>query len=184
MKKDKRIRQGDQVIIRKPETFVRCGYPMDVETEAKRIEEEQRDAILAIFHDEGVGKYLKNSIDLFSLRNEQDARSFRKVCREIAYAKCKAEGFGGSERTIYTKSQPELQDMKARVLEVKMCKTGKYLPASSHYVYDYACTEYEPAELYDQKTHKLLRIHCQCDKKVFRPPSDLWIEAVNVEKCL
>lgn len=174
-KTDKIIRQYDTIVIRKPEIFVRCGYPMDLNEETERIKEEHREAILAILKEEVVGVHIDSKI----------ISSFHKICREIDYAKCKAKRFGWSERTIYTKAMPELQDAQARVLEIKVCKTGIYCAASSWCCYDfYAETEYELAELYNQKTHKLLRIYCQSDKKFLKPPSDLWIEAVNVEKCL
>jgi len=101
-----------------------------------------------------------------------------KVCRELAYAKCKTNNFGGKERRIYNETVPELADKTCRVLETKVVKTGVYQPGLVWHSYDYGVDDYDPDELCNQTTHKLIRVYCS-DTHI-----EKWIEVANVEKCL
>jgi len=176
MKSDKLIRVSDKVKVIKPDFFVRCGYPMDLDEETNKVLKEFGKDVFDIMQKVGVKDTFKQPLNyhiLTSFKKEQSSRSMMKICREIAYAKCKSNKFGGNQRQIYTQSVPEFQGQVFTVCDTKIVKTGTYIPASFYNSYGDG-DEYEPPELCKQKTHKILKVS----------RNSMWIEAVNVEKCL
>lgn len=165
MKNNKIIRRNDSVKIIIPNFFVRCGYPMCPETEALRIRYTFGHEIQMLLLEIGVKEYQKSIFNHTYLD---------KICKEIAYAKCKTNHYGGYDRQIFTQEFPTLKDSVFHVIDTKYVKTGKYVPGSCYSSFE-GGYEHEPAELVKTKTHKLLRLDCK---------GQHWIEAANVQKCL
>lgn len=171
MRQDKIIRVRDKVRIIKPEFFVRCGYPMDIQREAAQLQQELFDDFRVLMQKVGIN----GSLYAFT---EQTYRSYSKICHELAYAKCRTNNFGGNERQIYRESIPIMADTVCSVLDTKIVKTGIYKPKFNCHSYEYGVDECDPAELTNQQTHKLVKVYSAS------PYFEGWIEAVNVEKCL
>lgn len=163
MKNNKIIRRNDNVKIIIPNFFVRCGYPMCPENETKSIFREFGKEINGLLTKIGVKRF----------QNFGNTEFLDKLCKEIAYAKCKTNHYGGHDRQIFTQEMPELKDSTFHVLNTKYVKTGKYNHGSFYQTID--GSDYEPAYLSNEKTHKLLQIDCK---------GQHWIEAANVQKCL
>ncbi len=114
---------------------------------------------------------------------------FDKVCREIAYARLKNTGFGGSERKIHTERHEEHKDKIFTVIDIKFCKTGIYYSPSGGGSYYDEYDSYEPGGLDNEKTHKILYLSpavlSLISKHHLRAMDDLlMIEATNVEKVI
>lgn len=168
-----RIRKGDRVRVVNPEFFVRCGYPKCLDGESKVVLEKFGGVINGMIWEDASA-----SVRL------RDGHLLTKVCRELAYARLKASGFGGQERTIHTKRIDDLAGREFVVCGVKFCKTGTYVHGGSCGEYG---EEYDPPYLDGEKTHKILSLAYPAKN----PPgngffmsfeANLSIEAANVEK--
>lgn len=168
------IRIGDEIKIINPIFYIRCGYPMDVKEETEKVFSEHRKSVEKLMMDVGIA--LSNS---FQVLHSPFESNLYKICRELAYAKCKFLKFGGRTRALYTEEIPQLNGLNSRVLEVKCVKTGNYCPASSRHGY-YDEPDYDPAELNNQKTHKLIKVYLHHETGFF----ERWIEAIHVEKII
>jgi hypothetical protein len=160
------IRVGDEIKIIKPFFFIRCGYPMDVKEETEKICNEYGVNVGKLMGDVGVN--VGNDIGRSS--------HFYKICRELAYAKCKTQKFGGRTRSLYTEEIPEYLGISCRVSNIKYVKTGEYHPRKAYYGDE---PDYDPAFLSEEKTHKLIKCFVYHTSIIC---ADKWIEAVNVEK--
>jgi len=168
MKKDSIIRVGDWIEIVEPHIFVRCGYPKTVDDAIAELEAE---------HGEAIKKFVKDmGLSIFPPYSPYGTKSFHsdvyeRVRRAVAYAKLKAERFGGSAREIHTKYDESKKGKRYYVCDIRFVKTGFYCAGGWSGGMD--GYEYEPAELTEQKTHKILRIG-------YFP--DMEIEAIHVKK--
>ena len=157
------IRIGDTVQIVVPKAFVRCGYPMSLKDESKKILESmgkeirllvQRVAIAPEQHCLPVSLWTQN-VDVPSER----------IASILAYEKMKAAHFGGRERRVYEEEKPELAGKSTVVISIRFVKTGTYVRGGwSGGEYD----EYDPSCLSDEKTVKILELsdpHIEIDAR-------------------
>jgi len=171
------IRVGDQIKIIKPVFYIRCGYPMDVKEETEKVFSEYGKSVEQLMID--VGATTKKEWSTPRILDSPREPSLYKICRELAYAKCKLLKFGGKTRSLHTEEIPEFQGISSRVLEIKYVKTGEYYPSSFHHSY-FDEPDYNPGGLNKQKTHKLVRCFLHSSPLC----GDKWIEAVNIEKII
>lgn len=171
---DKIIRKKDVVRVIKPEIFVRCGYPMDIAEEAKKILNEDRNKIYEFI--QSMESFKSSAFE----PNSYVQASIEKIAQELAWFRCKYKGFGGRQRTIHTQERLEIKGEKFIVLSTKMVTTGTYIP-ESHYS-DGWCSDqcYEPPELTNQKKHKIVELGSWHKSATYHQP--FFIEAANVEK--
>lgn len=174
-RRTKVIRRGDKVCIVTPDFFVRCGYPKSIESEAAIVLEKFGSIIRGMIRDP---MKPDSYLDLYS-----DLSLVGKVCREVAYARLRVNGFGGTTRSIHSKRQDDLSGKEFVVADISFCKTGKYVapsggssgPCGDEY-------EYDPGFLANEKTHKILSLSARslCDGI----GTGLRIDALNVEKVM
>ena len=145
MSKNKNIiRIGDKVEIIKPDTFIRCGYPMTTQDIIeKHITEEQKNLMSQLMGSMG---YAKNYM---SLNGDSNFDNLQYV---VARLILKAKGWGGRERTVHTKNEPEFLNCIGIVNSKKYVKTGKYHDSSCYQGWEDDYPEYEPAYLENEKT--------------------------------
>jgi hypothetical protein len=114
---------NDTVQIVTPEFFVRCGFPLDEKDEATHIRQNYGPKLLQFIQTLGIetstGKRLK-------VEDIIKSKIFYEVCDSIAWGICNMEDFGGKEKTIYTKSFPELENRIFQVIDVKHVTTGVF----------------------------------------------------------
>lgn len=161
VKKVRPIRVGDHCRVVVPEFVVRVGYPMTVPAEADKVMAEQgqflRETAVRLAGGYGSGTQLEKAV--------------RAMAREIAYLRCKGNGWGGKERAIYRHTLEEWQGQTFHVQAVRFVKTGEYVPGTSW------TGEYEPAYLANEKTHRLLELP-------YSPPADTpipWLSFMEIE---
>lgn len=174
MSREKPIRRGDVVRIVNPEIFVRCGYPIDYKEESQRIAEEKKLEIELFFHALGLGTPTEEEI--------------KRVANAVTYSSLQHKRFGGNERKIYTKRDPELEGLVAEVTDVRLVKTGVRVPGRFYSGGYWGEDEYEPPFLDEVKTHRILTLDyaifgcigrsiqfveiedCHVERHVFEPP--------------
>lgn len=168
------IRRGDKVRIVTPDFFVRCGYPKDIESESAIVLEKFGAIIRGMIQDP-----MKNPA---TLNPYSDLSLVGKVCREVAYARLRANGFGGTTRSIHSKRKDDLMGKEFVVVDVSFCKTGIYSPPSmSGGSYEYE-PEFEPGFLHNEKTHKILTLAARSLQD--EVGTGLRIDAANVDKVM
>ena len=167
-KNDNIIRTGDTVEIVEPHIFVRCGYPKTVEDSICEVEKEHGDIIKKLVQELGLSIFPP-----FHPYGKEQFFSdvYEEVRRAVAYAKLKAERFGGSRRSVHTEYKENEKGKKYLVCGIRFVRSGTYEPGGWSGGMD--GYEYEPPYLYDQKTHKILRVG-------YFP--DMEIEAIHVKK--
>jgi len=160
------IRVQDFVKIDNPLMFVRCGYPKCLESETAVVLKEYGDKIDVLLEAttvvSGVNPLVPGMTRTISLRGDDRWENEReKIAKTIAYSRLKLHGFGGRERTIYTKEMPELAGCIVMVDSIKYVKTGKYYPPcdGENYEGEY---DWESGGLENEKTHKILSIRFSC----------------------
>ena len=160
------------------QTFVRCGYPKTLETEEKFVLETYKNDIVSLVKK---AKAYEAGVHFGILTDEDYSFCANEVARRLAYHRLKNHGFGGNERKIYTKEEPELLNRFFIVHDIRFVKTGEYCKGGWSGSYD--GDEYEPAYLSGEKTHKILSI-----REIYDPNSHKMlfssydIEASNVVK--
>jgi hypothetical protein len=134
MKNPKIIREGDRVRIVVPKVVVRVGYP------------------------KAVKDYLDEAEKAYGAQLLKDMSDWcaKKVLQQIAYGLAKADGFGGRERSLHFKEQPNLLGQEFTVSGVRMVQTGTYYPPSGGYNAYQGDYDYEPGGLADMKARRLV----------------------------
>ena len=169
MKKKKDIiRVGDRVEIVEPHIFIRCGYPKTVDDMIAEVEKEHGEVLRKFVKDLGLSIFPRH------LPYEKDgffSDVYEEIRRAVAYAKLKAERFGGSRRSVHTEYKENEKGRVYMVGGIRFVKSGTY--EAGGYYGGMDGYEYEPAYLTNQKTHKILRL-------AYLP--DLEIEAIHVKK--
>ncbi len=200
------IRVGDNVRVVIPKFFIRVGYPKTFHEEKKRFEEEYADQILAFAREmssrkagqlslfpeiagskpktQKVGMGL-DTLALFGGATGREMVVVSKIAGALGYLALHNQGFGGSKRELYTVEVPNKSGVTARVEEIKFVKTGQYVNGSwSSHDY-YGGQEYEPAQLVDQKTHKILTLDLYKDQFFsLAPLKEAWeLRLLRIEDC-
>jgi len=145
--KNEVIRIGDYVEIIKPEIFIRVGYNLTTQDILdNHITTEQRQLLNALIVSTGFNTDTKG---YFLEGKSKDISELEKTFARLIL---RAKGWGGRERKVHTKLDPNLLNTVGKVISKKYVKTGLYNHATSHQGYfdDYA--EYEPAYLENEKT--------------------------------
>jgi len=157
------IRVGDRVRVIEPLTYVRCGYPLSLFGAFKEVEQIYKEDVLRL-----IRKVFNNGVDpkeenpvRFKLLMMQEidltaSKQYKEIMRGVAYAYLKQKGFGGRERRIITADKPHLKGAILEVVDSFIVKTGNYYSGGwSSGTWD-SQPEYEPPELGNEKTHKIL----------------------------
>lgn len=132
MKKKNTIREGDRVRIITPQIVIRVGYPKAV----------------ADYLEEATTKYQ------LMLEKEMPSRCVEKVLQQIAYGLAKADGFGGTERSLHLKEVPELKGQEFTVSGVRTVQTGTYYPPHSSVSY-FGEYDWTPGGLENMRARRL-----------------------------
>lgn len=145
--KNEVIRVGDYVEILNPETFIRAGYPLTTQDILdNHITPEQRKLLNELIISAGF-----NTVKSYFLTGKE--KDVSELEMSFARLLLRAKGWGGRERTIHTKLEPELLNKVGRVVSKKYVKTGTYVSGGAHgwssYGEDY---DYEPPYLKDERT--------------------------------
>jgi hypothetical protein len=148
-KKGNGIRIGDRVRVVNPEFFVRCGYPMVFQYEAKRVVRDRRESIESFLRSHDIEPYRLDSLGLHP--------AVTKIAKVLAYELCKAKKWGGRERKIYTHRFDLYAGQDFSVASVRFVKTGEYISGECYGTY--GGYEYEPAYLSNEKTHRILKLN-------------------------
>ena len=140
-----KIQKESLVRITKPEIFVRCGYPLDFEQEKQTIKSQFRDDINAL-------------INKISIRDDRIVSSncyyYDKVVNALTYASLSSRNFGGNNRSIHTKTEPDILHMICRVMSIRYVVTGIYQRGYNGGMWE----DSEPTELVSQKRHRILYV--------------------------
>lgn len=159
------IRVGDKVKIVNPEFFDRCGYPMSLKSAIDEVSNKFKPQIMkllsAMFKESLSEKHydremLEKDLDMLMAYNPYN-RHFEEIAKAAGSVWIKSNGYGGDERRIYTKICEDYRGKIAIVDSIRMVKTGDYVPASGGNDY-WGESDYEPAYLTNQKSHKILSI--------------------------
>lgn len=182
------IRIEDEVKIIIPNFFIRCGYPLSFQEAEEIIKKEYRKEIIAFLNSFSFTRIndflpLDHAID--------NLKCFKKIVSSLAYDYINSKNFGGCERKIYTKEFSKYKNMIMVVDDIKFVKTGNYTMGSKYHSYDNEY-DYDPPELREQKTHKLIHVHSKKIRSIFNfkmneyevldSTCSSWIEVINVEK--
>lgn len=170
MKKDNTVRIGDRVKIIHPHFFVRCGYPMSLESSILHVNKYQC----------RIENLLKEIINL-NEENNYDSNKYKRyinsIKKEYARAYLEKENFGGDNRIIETIELKEHLNEEYLVMDKRVVRTGTYIKRANDY----------PAELINQKSHVILELDMYVEiKDIFYSKlhsfKQLRIESCNVEK--
>ena len=180
--KKQSFRKGDKVKIINPQIFVRCGYPETIESAGEKMEE---------WFKEKYGKSLESHlleffpflsdplISEYKIILKESSFDFDKIKESFYRAYLKNElNFGGRERMVYTKHEPQLEGKICKIISKKpmIKKSGIYVHSSGGCGPD---DDYEPAYLGNVKTHVFYEI-----APIGEYQRDRWIERENLEKML
>lgn len=168
------IREYDWVEIVDPRFFIRCGYPLDPNTEQARISVEREEEIDRLLFSVLGWEYPR---DKYRRTLAYYERAYKAVAAGLAFGYVKAKGMGGRERALHlTEPKPEVIGMRFQVLGKKYVKTGRYFPPSG------SEDEYDPGGLTDPLTHVILRLGGRSgpDGRYYFPPS--WIPQAHCNK--
>ena len=141
------IRVGDKVEIIKPEVYLRTGYPLSTQDIIeKHITQEERELLDKLAATVG---YKRFNSDMFGLGSDAE---YDKLEYAFARAKLRSMLWGGRERTVHIKEEPDFLNCIGIVHSKKYVKTGTYCDSGSHQGYYDEYPEYEPAYLKNEKT--------------------------------
>ena len=164
-KPDNVIRKGDLVRVVNPEVFVRCGYPMTINSSREEV---------GVRYKEALYRFLKELDKIDKAENENYCwldgagnRTYDSIMRVLAERNLKKKKFGGVQRRIHTETMPLIEGRFYNVLGKFNCVTGDYCSASGWY------DDYEPAGLANSQVHVILKLIDH---------SGIKIEAKNVKK--
>ena len=181
------IRVGDRVKIINPEVFLRCGYPLSVETETEEIKKlfgvTIEDLVYSCTSDHFMQRNEKglyeNNLAIPITPNTVQLGAFNKIAKALGYVRVKAKKFGGNERKIFTEIHDELKGKEGRVEKTKFVRTGVYVRGSGY------SDDYERPYLSEEKLHKILTL-ALFDSKESNPEIFMYepvkIEVIHVKK--
>lgn len=174
---------GDLVSVTNPEFVTRVGYPMSFQMAYDHIKKNHL-ADIENFIDTKILKLSTVRSDIyFGDRDQKVDRNMHKVISSLAHVYVKANGFGGKERKIYTKTYSDLQGKVYQVVEKKVVKTGIYYPPWSGQNYE-GEWDGEPGGLDKEQTHVLLYLnswyHNRLEEHEYPYDTYLVIERCNV----
>lgn len=189
--------EHDHVRVVTPKVFLRCGYPYDIVEEGKILGDKFAEDIVALIDkiDPRDGptqvRYAKPSkSSLFEAAEVEGSpfvpagllgTDYEALCGRIARVIAQRRGFGGNERSIYTKDVPELVGAELIVTGKIVRKTGTRFSPSSYQSYD-GDWDYDPGGLQNEKTHVILECYQKYDQARLQSLGDMIrIEAANVE---
>lgn len=92
--------------VKTPKVFIRCGYPLGIQDMADKIKEVPE------------WETLLNKLGIGHLENEE-------ALKELAYPMLIQRKFGGNERTLHLKEEPDLFGKEVRVYGTFRVATGK-----------------------------------------------------------
>lgn len=135
---ERRIRLNDWVRVVIPKIVVRVGYPKTVDD------------------------YMDTARDKYASKLKEDIHDrhlLDRALRSIAHGIARANGFGGTERSLHFLDVPDLLDKSFRVSGIRSVRTGTYYPPS--YSSSGSCwggyeEDWEPGGLRDMKVHRLV----------------------------
>lgn len=171
MRKNKKspiFRKGDRVIIKNPEFFIRCGYPLCLKDKLIEIENSK-------FHQDKIIELIRY-FELYDNSFNQDFGVEYPIKKALALGLLRKDKFGGNERKIYTKQIPELKDKVFHAFGKRVVNTGIRIAGSTRSNWD-GDPDYNPPYLDKQKSHVILEIwdqYClyQGFDKFYNPKSD------------
>jgi hypothetical protein len=195
MKRQHIYRQHDHVRVVTPKIFLRCGYPYDIVEEGKILGDKFAEDIVALIdkidpreHPTQV-RYGKSTSLFAPIQMDEYpfvpagllGMDYEALCGRIARIIAQRRGFGGNERSIYTKDRPELTGAELIVTGKIVRKTGTRSSPSSYQSYD-GDWEYDSGGLWNERTHVILECYQVYDPARLQSTSDMIrIEAANVE---
>jgi len=106
--------------------------------------------------------------------------NFGRIYQELAYCRLQGKKFGGNERKIFVENKEELKGKRAKVVGIKIVKTGNRISGSNGYDFYNGDYDYDPPYLADQKTHKILRLDI-IDNSFMRGNWSMGVESNNIE---
>lgn len=193
------VRSGDRAKVLVPERFVRCGYELTPSIAAEKLRKTHAQEIAVFLESLGINSKSWTESAPGGKIHLRDHRAMDRFLNGLGFLYTRANGFGGSERKIFTKHESDLEDAIVWVLETRQVMTGVYYPPSGGWSFnpDYGDDyDYEPGGLDDRVSNKICRIRIegkyQFDKllRTARLYTDvenqqfkgLWIEASKLEK--
>lgn len=187
MSKNKNIiRVGDQVKIIVPNVFVRCGYPLTVQkVKDEVITKEQKDAIITMLKafDIHYNEYIAD-LALTLNYNTSGTEAYDKVLHTLSMEVLRQKKWGGRDRKIYIKPEPEYLNRVCNVISKRVVKTGTYTSGGGGYSSYDGDWEYEPPYLSNEKTHVILKVYVDTLDLIMTMGREFEIEQCNVEKVI
>jgi hypothetical protein len=181
------IREYDRVKIVNPQIFVRSGYPLTIQmVKDTVITKEQKDAIWTMLKSFNVRKVPGDILPgVYEMKDLWD-KDYSKVMDVMARIVLRQQGWGGSERKIYTEEIPGLLNATGEVWNKRVVKTGIYCAGCTYKKYWDEYDEYDPPGLADEKTHVILKVYvtptCDNISGKLLCGGDIEIEKCNVVK--
>ena len=156
------VRVGDCVKVINPIIFIRCGYPMGVNEAQKDVEEHFgkniKDLIYSIRNCEKLVQEHSLDAPLITLQETTEDRLYRRVLRELAYARLQMKNYGGKERSLHTEVFEPIRGNTYWVSRITIHKTGTYCKGWSNQTWD-GDYDFQPNYLENEKTHKILELY-------------------------
>lgn len=187
-----KIKCNDKISIKNPHFYLRCGYELSVQEQAKLIYEkyssELNQLISNIIENETGNPLYSDKIEYkgFSIPAENSFlldKTKQIICSSLAYFKCKKLNFGGNERKIITIHIPELENTFFEVKNVKFCRTGM---RSTYNIYEDDYQIGVSPYLANVKNHRILELSDIYNDFLYEKYGDiihnLMIEDCNVQK--
>ena len=186
-----KIKVGDIVQITNPFFVSRIGYPISFDMALEHVEKNFKPAIRAMLQQTGVyaqeegSKLFEFALSLNWPPRGRYEKPYKKICNALAVMYLENEGYGGEERSIYTKEEPTKQGKQFSVVGKKVVKTGTYYPPWSQQSYE---GEWDggPGGLDNCKTHVILELNdwsvvsLKFSHNIYE--DGLWIERNNVRR--
>lgn len=161
MSKNKNIiRIGDRVNVITPIVFFRCGYPLTAQiVKDTLITKDHKDAVILMLKAFGIYKDSYESEDNLTYRNTILVdKIYENIIHTMSMAVMEREGWGGTERKIYTEYNSNFTEVICQVLSKRVIKTGTYHRSSGGHDYYNGADDYDPAYLGNEKTHIILKL--------------------------
>ena len=185
-----RIKTKDIIVIKNPQMFVRCGYPLCLKDVISIIMSSHLSSVQKL-----ISEVLESDNDDSIICNSKYDKCSEDIIRALASEYIKNKNFGGKERRIHTIYDDSYMGKFAVVDDIKVRITGDYHKGYGGYSYD-GEYDYCPPYLGNQKSHRILILNNICDtveealnyKRInpFVVPfcsDSIMIEDCHVEKC-
>lgn len=180
MSKRKNVfRINDRVKIINPLLFIRCGYPLTKEMIRETMTDEQKNAVHEMCSKFGMKTKIPLIEDIWNADlSSLDDRAYRQVLDVMSGVLLRKQGWGGSERKIYTEHDPQFINATGYVYGKRVVKTGHHVSGYGYTSY-WGETDYEPPYLSQEETHVILEIYT--DYTGSWPARKIEIEKCHVE---